>query len=61
MEKTILEKYEVTDLDEVIIDIPLKNTSEIHENINPELSDNIIESIEEIGENNFILRLTLRN
>lgn len=72
MKKMICEKSEVTDRNEVVIDVSVKTVEELYNNfdrnasnkkkeLNQEFVDCIIDSIGEIGENEFVIRITLPN
>ncbi len=70
MKKTICEKPEVTEQKEVVIDASVKtvdelynnpgrNASDIQKELNQEFVDHIIDNVNEIGKNEFIIRITL--
>ena len=72
MKKTILGRYEVTDQEEVVIDVSIKTVEELYNNfdrnapyskkeLDQEFVDYIIDSVREIGENEFIIRITPSN
>ena len=70
MKKTILGRYEVTDRHEVVIDVSIRTVEELYNNfdrnapytkkdLDQEFVDYIIDSVREIGDNSFIVRITL--
>jgi hypothetical protein len=70
MKKTICEKTEVTDQNEVVIDVSIKTVEELYNNpgrnasdipkeLNEEFVDCIIDRAGEISESEFIIRITL--
>ncbi|MBN2588599.1 MAG: hypothetical protein JXA96_01960 [Sedimentisphaerales bacterium] len=72
MTKEILGKYELTELNEAIIDVSLKNVEDIFSNfsgnkpdspkiLSQEFVDFIIDSANEIGENKLIIRISIQN
>jgi hypothetical protein len=72
MKKTILGRYEVTDQHEVVIDVSVRTVEDLYNNfdrnapytrkdLDQEFVDYIIDSVREIGDNSFIVRITLSN
>jgi hypothetical protein len=72
MKKIICIKPEVHDQNEAIIDVSVKTAEDLYKNfdqnapdipkeLNQEFVDHIIESVNEIGENEFLIRITLPN
>ena len=70
MEKPILGRYELTDKNQVVIDISIKTVEELYSNfdrtapyikkdLDQDFVDYIIDCVREIGDNNFIIRITL--
>lgn len=72
MKKTILGRYEVNDQSKVVIDVSVRAVEDLYNNfdrnapytkkeLDQEFVDYIIDSVGEIGENEFIIRITLSN
>lgn len=70
MKKTICEKPEITEQNEVVIDVSVKTVEELYNNsdrnasgiqkeLDQEFADYIIDSVREIGESEFVIRITL--
>jgi len=72
MKKTILGRYEVTDQHEVVIDVSIRTVEELYNNfdrnapytkkdLDQEFVDYLIDCVREIGDNKFLIRITLSN
>lgn len=72
MKKNILGRYEVNDQSKVVIDVSIKTVEDLFNNfdrnapyskkeLDQEFVDYIIDSVREIGENEFIIHITLSN
>jgi hypothetical protein len=72
MKKTILGRYELTEKNEVVIDVSIRGVEDLYNNfdrtapymkkdLDQEFVDYIIDSVREIGENDFVIRITLSN
>ncbi len=72
MKKTILGRYELTEQNQVVIDVSIRTVEDLYNNfdrtapymkkdLDQEFVDYIIDSVREIGENDFIIRITLSN
>lgn len=72
MKKTILGRYELTEKNEVVIDVSIRTVEDLYNNfdrtapymkkdLDQEFVDYIIDSVREIGDNDFVIRITLSN
>jgi hypothetical protein len=72
MKKTILGRYELTEENQVVIDIAIRTVEDLYNNfdrtapymkkdLDQEFVDYIIDSVREIGDNDFVIRITLSN
>ena len=72
MKKTILGRYELTEQNEVVIDVSIRTVEDLYNNfdrtapymkkdLDQEFVDYIIDSVREIGDNDFVIRITLFN
>ncbi|MBN2180809.1 MAG: hypothetical protein JW715_02755 [Sedimentisphaerales bacterium] len=72
MKKQILARYELTEQNEVVIDVSIRTVEDLYNNfdrtapymkkdLDQEFVDYIIDSVREVGNNSFIIRITLSN
>ncbi len=72
MKKTILGRYELTEQNQVVIDVSIRTVEDLYNNfdrtapymkkdLDQEFVDYIIDSVREIGDNDFVIRITLSN
>jgi hypothetical protein len=72
MKKPILGRYELTEENQVVIDVAIRTVEDLYNNfdrtapymkkdLDQEFVDYIIDSVREIGDNGFVIRITLSN
>jgi len=72
MKKNILGRYELTEKNQVVIDVSIRTVEDLYNNfdrtapymkkdLDQEFVDYIIDSVREIGDNDFVIRITLSN
>jgi hypothetical protein len=70
MKKTIVDRYEITDTGQVIVDVSVRTVQDLYHNfdktapyyrkeLDQELADYLIECVREIGKRDFVIRISL--